>query len=414
MTIRNQSPFQPSPIRTLVEFYARMASTREARVRLTADVLAGREPDAAALELLRAALDDLAALPGPGGEAALGDDAPRVLSLGQGRDIRLSLGYEIGELRKDLCYLVNGEQALLDYLAGLHPGFAGRVRAVAGALRGLSFRCLISDRDGTVNNYCGRYRSSVQSAYNAVFLTRFARARVECPVLLTSAPLAGGGIADVSCAPEGAFILAGSKGREFTDREGRVRRMAVDPARRERLDRFNACLGDLLVEPGREVFGLIGSGLQFKFGQTTVARQDISGSVTPQESLAFLGQVRDLVRESDPRGEVLRIEDTGLDIEILLTIADSAGGLKDFDKGDGVRFLARELGVDLGQGPHLVCGDTASDLPMLGAVLEATDDVEAVFVTTRPELGARVRELCAKALVVDRPDVLVAALGALA
>ena len=51
-------------------------------------------------------------------------------------------------------------------------------------------------------------------------------------------------------------------------------------------------LRPLLWGAGHEVFTLIGSGLQHKFGQTTIARQDIAGSIPNGESERFMDEVR--------------------------------------------------------------------------------------------------------------------------
>ena len=86
---------------------------------------------------------------------------------------------------------------------------------------------------------------------------------------------------------------------------------------------------------------MIGSGLQKKFGQTTIARQDITDSVPSQESIEFRRTLQNLVTELDPDGQFFRIEDTGLDIEIILTVPSDASveELTDFSKGNGVGFL---------------------------------------------------------------------------
>ena len=51
------------------------------------------------------------------------------------------------------------------------------------------FHNLITDRDGTINNYCDRYKSSIQSAYNSIFLTSFCRTNCTNAVILSAAPL---------------------------------------------------------------------------------------------------------------------------------------------------------------------------------------------------------------------------------
>ncbi len=210
--------------------------------------------------------------------------------------------------------------------------------------------------------------------------------------------------------PSGQYILAGSKGREYIDLNGHRGTFPVEPGKQAVLFFLNARLQELLTEPGMRIFGLVGSGLQFKFGQTTLARQDMAGSIAPDASRALLGRVSDIVRDLDPAGAVLRIEDTGLDIEITLTVQGS-GGLKDFDKGDGVEFLDGALNLGLERGPNLVCGDTVSDVPMLALALRKTGRTKGVFVTANPDLMGKVRTVLPTAVFVSSPDVLVTCLG---
>ena len=394
-------------IGTLPQFYERMRSTRPVRQASVAAILEGRKAPAEAAFLLREALSALEAIPA--------DSEGRRLHVDEdGRaEVHVDLGYEIGELRKDVRYLEDGEEALLADLAHGHSRFLDEVAAGREALAGVRFQAFVSDRDGTVNNYCGRYASSIQSAWNAVFLTRFARANSRRSVILTSAPLDDVGLVDLVVTPPGVFLYAGSKGREYLDPEGRRRQYPIDARQQEMLDMLNRRLGAVLDEPGHEVFRLIGSGLQHKFGQTTVARQDIHHSVPGERSKAFLESVRNLVRSLDPEGAFFRIEDTGLDVEILLTVDDARRGRRDFDKGDGVRFLNDDGKLALVKGTCLVCGDTSSDVPMLKAALELAPAVRSVFVTRRDDLRERVRSLLPGALFVSEPDALVAVLCAL-
>lgn len=396
----------PAVPRSLKAFYRLMADTLPVRRRLVQAMLAGPEPVATAdVEFLRLSLAALRGIPSENGQP--------VVALDQQRTITLDLRYEIGELEKDILYLEQGEEALLDFLGRLHQGFDETVTAGVEHLGGLRFNCLISDRDGTTNNYCGRYLSSVQSVYNAVFLSRFAQRLVRRPVFLTSAPLLEEGIVQISVNPPSTFIYAASKGRECLDLNG-VRRGHPVPAEKEmKLEALSRELTGLTGQPEYEKFTLIGSGLQRKFGQLTIARQDIGGSVPEAESAAFLETVRGLVAMVDPEAEHFRIEDTGLDIEIILTLDTEHGLTKDFDKGDGVTYLDATLGLQLEQGAHLVCGDTNSDVPMLRTVLERCEDTWAVFVTRKPELADTVRALCPRAFIVPEPDMLVTILGSL-
>lgn len=409
----NRRTIHARQLETLKAFYELMEETRAVRAEAVEALLADPRPDRGALgewtAALEAALESLETLP----RTRADKPHERALRIDRDSTIVADLDYEFNELRKDLFYLRHGEDAFLVELERLHPHLTSQVTEARRKLADPHFNCFITDRDGTVNNYCGRYRSSIQSAYNAVFLASFARSRCRNPIILTSAPLEGPGLADVSVVPAGSFILAASKGREFLDLSGRHFRQPLAPSEEELLTQLNARLRELVARPENQIFGLIGSGLQFKFGQSAVARQDISNSAPEEKSRAFLETVTALVRELDPAGDVFRVEDTGLDIEIIVTIR-SDQGLKDFDKGDAVRYLDATLDLNLAEGPHLVCGDTASDLPMALAAQERCPDTRVVFVTTNKELAARVRASCPQAILLDSPDALVTLLRRLA
>jgi hypothetical protein len=250
--------------------------------------------------------------------------------------------------------------------------------------------------------------------YNAVFLARFVMNNVSNPIIITSAPLKGPGLIDVCTLPQQTVIYAASKGREFIDLTGVRRSFPIDTDKQQLIDRLNRRLETLLSEAAYERFSLIGSGLQLKFGQTTIARQDISGSISKDRSKAFLDLIKSIVTELDPTGDNFKIEDTGLDIEIILTFSDEDGGLKDFDKKEAVRFLDRELNLNMRNGPHLICGDTGSDLPMLEAAMEKSADTRSIFVTKDPQLVERVVAICPQAVMVPEPDMLITILNQLA
>lgn len=389
-----------------------MRLTQEVRVGITGALLeegenAGVGPPGADIEELRRARLLLEQIPRRNGRGSL---------TYHGKPLFLDLSYEIGELEKDLVYLDRGEDSLLGYLAEMHPELPGELEEGRAFLAGgpPRFHSFVTDRDGTVNNYCGRYYSSVQSAYNAVFLTRFARRRCRRAVILTSAPLQEGGLLRVSVVPAGSFVLAGSKGREALDEGGRLHRMPISVGQRERLEELNQQLAGLVRQPEFEIFGLVGSGLQLKFGQSTVAHQDLHGSIPQDLSRRFREAVYGLIQTLDPQRNTFRTEDTGKDLEILLTVEDGGGkGLRDFDKGDGVRYLDQELGLELATGPNLVCGDTPSDLPMVEAAVRAGGETWSVFVTRDADLRKAVRRACPRSWFVSEPDVLVALLAEL-
>lgn len=400
------SAIERTEIGTLKEFYTLMQATRDVRFEAVQRIFSQVPAGSDAVRALKNALSSL--------EAVERDGDKWTMSLDGSRSITLDLDYEINELKKDVFFLENGESDFLGYLGDLHSDFDAYVEVGREYLRDVELNCFITDRDGTVNNYCGRYRSSVQSIYNAVMLTRFATRAANKSVILTSAPLQNIGLVEISVNPERTMYYAGSKGRECLDLEGRVRRFPIEAEKQEILDELNRNLTEMLARPEYEKFGLIGSGLQFKFGQTTVARQDISESVDKRESLGFLELLRDIVARLDPDSSIFRIEDTGLDVEIILTIEGGDSGPKDFDKGDGVRFLNTEFDFNMFNGPNLICGDTGSDVPMLEAAMEMSKDTKSIFVTRKDDLVKRVQGACSGALVVPEPDMLVTILGTLA
>ena len=336
------------------------------------------------------------------------------LEIGDSKTIDMDLTYEVTELEKDIYFLENGEEKLITYLDSLHSGFISHVQSGVETLNKKQFNCFITDRDGTINNYCGRYRSSIQSIYNALFLARFANNCTSNPIIITSAPLEDIGITDVSTLPEKTIIYAASKGREFIDLYGKRRNFPIEDEKQALINRLNHELSKLVQEPAYEIFSLIGSGLQFKFGQTTIARQNITGSIDGAQSDAFLAIIKNIVKRLDPAGDNFIIEDTGLDIEIILSISDQKKGLKDFDKADAIQYLDEELNLHMGNGPNLICGDTKSDIPMLEAAMDRTKNTWSIFVTKNKELSDCVTAVCPDAVIVPEPDMLITTLNQVA
>jgi len=392
-------------IRSLKEFYSLMAQTRAARFKLVDNILKDAKIPPDSIESLQNALASLEDIPM--------EEGLKVLLIDGSEKTHVRLVYEIEELKKDIFYLENGEEEFIQYLEKLYPDFRTQVDKGITELQNLQFNCFITDRDGTINNYCGRYRSSVQSVYNSVFLTRFARNKTENPVIMTSAPLESTGIVDVSVNPEKTFIYAASKGREYLDLSGKRGVYPIEDNKQKLLNRLNENLDNFLKQSAYEKFTMIGSGIQYKFGQTTVARQDIRKSIPEDESENMLNKIREIVTEIDPEQKNFKIVDTGLDLEIILTIESSDAKPKDFDKADAVKFLDTALKLDLTKGPNLICGDTSSDIPMIEASMEKTEKTWSVFVTKEERLAEKVRNVCAKSVIVHQPDILVTILGLL-
>ncbi len=391
-------------IESLSQFYELMLQTVDVRRCIVKCLLEGVHVKKKWVDSLKTTLEMLEALPK--------DNEKYILTLGEGKMIHTEITYEIDELRKDLYYLEHSEDMFYQYLERMNPGFSHELDKVLRFFSGSRFKNFITDRDGTVNNYCGRYRSAVQSIYNAVILARFACKCASNSVMLTSAPLEGFGLLDVAIDPDGTFIYAGSKGREYIDKSGRRGRFPIKKVQQQKLNILNERLSELLQKEEYEQFSLIGSGLQFKFGQTTVARQDMYGTIERQESEKFLRRVTGIVREVDPEGKFFRIEDTGKDVEIMLVIqrSNATDGVGDFNKGDGIDFLNKELQLGMEDDTNLICGDTSSDIPMVKASMEKSTDTNAIFVTEDEDLKEEVRKVCSNSFFVSRPDILVSIL----
>ncbi|MCW8796648.1 MAG: trehalose 6-phosphate synthase [Chlorobium sp.] len=391
------------PIRSFKDLFRLKALTRVIRSPIVKNIFSARVINLRSIESLKNARRSLE-------DVYNRDYETNIIYIDDLHSINVDLSYEIRELKKDTYYLEHGEDDFFDYISRLYNMFDQHVIKGLNFLDSLQFNCFVTDRDGTTNNYCGHYRSSIQPVYNAVFLSRFASLCTENPIFITSAPLKNFGILDVSVNPDNVFIYAASKGREFLDFDLVEHRAYIDPVKQARLDQLNLRIGELEHKHEFEKFFYVGSGLQLKFGQLTIARQDVKCSIPEDESMELLRSVSDIVRELDPDGSVFRVNDTGRDIEIILTV-DGENGVKDFDKGDGLKYIDSRLGLDLGRGPHLVCGDTASDIPMLKTVLEYTDDVYAIFVTRDAELAKKVVSICPNTLIVPSPDILLTILG---
>ena len=388
-------------MKTLQEFYELMERTREIRVSMVSAHLEGKSPDPAQVAELEQALASLRAVPESGGQRQLRVDD---------QIVNVELNYEIDELVKDLVFFREGEAALEKHLAGIHADFEQHVDRAVRFLDGIQFNNFVTDRDGTISNYCGRYRSSIQSAYNAVFLVRYARKRTRSATIVTSAPLMNPGIATVSVMPVGAYIYAASKAREFLDKQGKHRTLPVDATRQKKLDVINQRVLELTAQPENQKFALIGSGVQFKFGETTIARQDVAKTVPAAESEAFMAKLEAIVNEVDPERKDTHIKDTGLDVEIVL----STGADQEFTKADGLYFIDEQLGLGLDQGPTLVCGDTPPDLKLVEACMKKTQEVWTIFMTKDAALEKSVGESAPHAMVLPEVDMLVVALNRVA
>lgn len=340
-------------------------------------------------------------------ESLPGEGTQRVLAV-DGRDLRLTLDYEFQELERDLLCLRGGMQAVVQ---ALHvPGsFGDELDAVLQVVGGTRYAAVFTDRDGTIANYCGRYRSSHQPLYTAVKLGRFARERADHFFVVTSGPLYGHGLLSLSAFPEDTVHLAGSKGREYLLADGSAGSYPLTDEQRAAMITLDERLLALVEQPRYRLLSMIGSGYQRKFGQLTVSRQDIHRSVPAEVSEGFLADVHTLLDELGEQGRWFELDDTGFDIE--LTLLQEGEQRHGFHKGDGVGFLMSTLPESLRDAPVLVCGDTPSDVPMLEHLTRAGYETHALFVAADEDLERQVRGLASRAAFCSGPDVLVTALG---
>ncbi|MFW6388095.1 MAG: hypothetical protein ACOC0B_02360 [bacterium] len=339
--------------------------------------------------------------------------------------------YELRELARDIAFAQRGGAVFGD------PGFfdvprAGRsspegsaetrsghvleqAATVAETLAGSHFSAFLTDRDGTVNGYCARYVTAVQPAWVALALSRFAHSCCDRAVVLTAAPLEGPGLTDISTMAHEAAVLAGSKGREFRSEDGARVRQRLPESGAQALEQCSLAVSRLYETERYRLFPYIGGGLQRKHGLTSVSYQDVGKSVPAALSAEFRERV---VAEVDAMNAAagtheppLGWEDTGRDLEVSLREGVSGG--HGFDKGDGVRYLAHELDLDLDGRRVLVCGDTASDIPMVEQALALGARVETVFVAASVEVKETVSRLVPGALFVDEFESLVIGLNML-
>ncbi|MFO8087865.1 MAG: hypothetical protein R6T91_08735 [Bacteroidales bacterium] len=386
-------------ITTYEDFIEKIHSTIKPRRLLTTACLNHQQLSQPHINSLANTLSEIQQIPAVGNH--------RILPSANGESIKFSIDYEQEELKKDLYFFHQGQEAFMEKYQTQKD--QKEIRDGVQFLQRYSdqkITSFITDRDGTINNYCTRYNTSVQSAYNAVLLTEFAATRKNA-LILTSAPLSNIGLRELSVAPEHHFILAGSKGREymFNDMMGH---QALSDNEKLIMEQLNQDLNQLVKRKKYRIFTRIGSGLQYKFGQTTIARQDIHYSIDQKKSDSFLKEVQKIVSQYNQEKTSLIIEDTGLDIEIILTTpATEKGPTKDYDKGNGLAFLHQALQLDLSHDITLICGDTFSDLPMLDYSVSVNKNTLAIFVTESKKLQEEVRKITSRCYFVTKPDNLI-------
>lgn len=402
--MKHHPPDSP-PLETLDAFATLMTGTAALRRQAAAAVLAGRPVP---LEVQAALARDHAAL-----EAAADRDGRAVLEVGEDQTLRLDLSEETRQIENDVLYLEDGREALLKHLGRRHHGFRDALRQGLREIAGPAVNLLLCDADAVLRAPGQRFVTAVQPAWNAVALARYAMARARRPVLWTEAPLSGPGLADLATLPPRTFAYAASLGRQIVDPDGRESASPLSLQKSSQLESINARLAMLLTDPSWRAFTYLGSGLQFRRGETVVARQDALGTVGEDASLELLEHVHNIVDAVDPEREHFRVEDDGLDVAVTPT-ATGQEAPRAFTPAEGLRALDQALSLDFGHGPHLACCAGPSGLALLEALAGQASDLRCVFVTDRNDLAARARQICPKAAVVAHPDLAAALLSAAA
>lgn len=388
-------------MKTFKEFYQLMEVLKDLRVKAVSEYFNQNKLSYSEIETFKAVLSKLESIPKVENSFVLRTD--------NAEPIEIELDYEINELIKDQLFLQKGFKDLEEHFETQNSSYKTEISAGLHFLNSVEFDYLFTDRDGTISNYCGRYLSSVQGVGNAIMLSELSKMIKEQSVILTAAPLLKGGIQDVLVQPQGQFVIAGSKGREFFDSKGVYHSLPIEKEQQRVLDDLYNQLVELLDKNEYSIFRYIGSGLQQKFGEIGLARQDKNLSVSSQKSLDFKNEVLNCVMNVDPKGDFLVLDDTGKDLEINLSFGNSQNA-KEFNKGDGLDFIVKSLHLDLKRKKVLICGDTFSDVSILSKAQELDAEVFSIFVTKDKALKKKVKSVCSNSFFVATPDTLVALL----
>jgi len=376
-------------VQTLKQFYNLIYKTRNIRRRILKNLLKGKGIKKKDLVFLKKALTQL--------KRVEKEKGSYVFSVGKDK-IYSNLEYEIEELKRDILYLEKGEAELLKYLSKKQKGFNKEVEKVCTYLKNKNMQTFITDRDGTINNYCEHYDSSVQSVYNAFFLMMFAEV-VDVAIIITSGPLRG--ILNVAITPKSKIIYSGSKGREFVYKSKKFN-YKLEARKNKVLQKVAKAIKNLSRQERYRKFFFKGSGFQQKLGEISIARQDFLHSVPKKESQVFFRKIQEIVRTLDKR-DYLKVYDAGLDIEVILKLSK-----KEFTKGDGLKFILQNSKIKPKE--TLVCGDTDSDLSFFKTIKKYYKKSSYIFVTKDNSLKRKIKKTLPKTIFISSPDVLITAL----
>jgi predicted metal-dependent enzyme (double-stranded beta helix superfamily) len=223
---------------------------------------------------------------------------------------------------------------------------------------------LITDWDGTMKDYCSQYATNLQPTYSAIGMANFASIFTRLTAVLTAGPLRGPGILDLTSLPiDGPILFSGSWGREWWMRGKRL--VHKDDISMEgicALHRFKDEMNELLSSTEYSQFELVGSGVQSKVDRLTLGVQTVFNHVHPELSERYQDAIRERMHRVDPDEQILHFDpSTELEVEVVVHNDGTV-----WNKADGVAMVIEKCGDTLeGPGKVLICGDTASDLPMV-------------------------------------------------
>lgn len=378
-------------IETFRQFYKFLNKVKKSRKKVFDLIEKGKEVDESYVEALKDYLKEIKNITKREGKYVLLTD--------EGESIETNLDHEIEGIRRDLIFVRQGEDDLEGYMERQNPSFSKEKKEVVKYLKKKSLDNLVVDRDGTISSYAERYFSSLQAIYNAVFLNDLIET-LDNAIIMSSAPLKE--LKEVNILGKNNLILAGSRGREFYYKN-KAKNFHLPTREKRKISNLVREIKRLLRIEKFSKFAYLGSGLQRKFGSVTVARQDISGSISKKKSQDFLKRVKEIVEWVDPRGDYFYVEDTGLDINISLKWNKSI-----FDKGSGLSFILDMEHLTLNNA--LVCGNSYADLSIVERAKGLADKLNVIFVTEDKELKKKVRNAHKDALFVSRPEILMFAL----
>eukprot|EP01065_Artemidia_motanka_P007287 TRINITY_DN13600_c0_g1_i1.p1 TRINITY_DN13600_c0_g1~~TRINITY_DN13600_c0_g1_i1.p1 ORF type:complete len:1420 (+),score=490.18 TRINITY_DN13600_c0_g1_i1:73-4332(+) len=420
-------PWRPVKIRyaitDLKDFVNTMRRTRVVRADILRRVFTGRPLLRQQLLALRSSRDTIMTLP------RTEERYTYVLDVDGQPRYRANLHPELNDLERDLCFLHEGEDVFFekvlrrdypDYDNRVLPGTEWVMKALGGAKK---FKNLITSRDGTIMPRPSRYLSSIQPAYNSVFLTRFALQCCENSTIITASPLGGessdrgepveaNGLWDLSVNPPDIFSYAGSMGRSYLTTQEVRGGLAIDEKTSALHQAFSRRLQDLLRTPQFEKHRAFGHGMQTRWGLSVVPKNDDSIRLSKPEEERLLAAVTDIARAVDPAGKLLKVVDT--DRELAVSIRPAGTRVGEWTKGDGIRLLDSRLGLELSKGPNLLALDRAKDLPMLDYALSVCPDTWCVIVTQDEALIRTVESRYPQCLILPTPDHLLGVMNTVA